>query len=95
MFYKNKMKAFLKAVALGMIPSRIWSGEHEINGGLIVIDKNGEVLCHHLRNISGFENYLFNNTAFDTPSSSRHNFGKIERKEDKYIFKLNLQIRLK
>ncbi|WP_274572415.1 HpaII family restriction endonuclease [Neisseria leonii] len=40
-----------------------------------------------------FEDYLFLNTKFDTPSSSKHGFGDIYQDGGKFFLKLNLQIR--
>lgn len=37
--------------------------------------------------------YLFNNTKFDTPSTTRHEFGEVYKVKDSYLIKLNLQIR--
>ncbi|MGL5893993.1 MAG: HpaII family restriction endonuclease [Bacteroidales bacterium] len=39
------------------------------------------------------EEYLFNNTKLETPSTSRHDFGTIYKEEDDYFLKLNLQVR--
>jgi len=92
-FYEYKLKRFLTDVALGMMPSKVWSGEYDATGGYLVVKESGEVLCYHIYNKNEFENYLFNNTKLETASSSRHGFGEIYREEDKLYFKLNLQIR--
>jgi hypothetical protein len=92
-FYAYKMKRFLTDVALGMTPSKVWDGKYQANGGYLVVKETGDVLCYHIYNKNEFENYLFNNTRLETPSTSRYNFGKIYQENGNFYFKLNLQIR--
>jgi type II restriction enzyme len=94
-FYEYKIKRFLTDVALGMMPSKVWNGIYNATGGYLVVKENGDVLCYHIYNRNQFEDYLFQNTKLDTASSSRHEFGDIYKKNDKFYFKLNLQIRFK
>ena len=92
-FYEYKIKRFLTDVALGMMPSKVWTGKYDATGGYLVIKDNGDVLCYHIFNRNEFENYLLNNTKLDTASSTRHDFGKINESNGQLYFKLNLQIR--
>lgn len=92
-FYEYKIKRFLTDVALGMMPSKVWSGQYDATGGYLVIKDSGDILCYHIYNKNEFEDYLFNNTKFETASSNRHGFGKIYEEEGRLYFKLNLQIR--
>ncbi|MFY0629491.1 MAG: HpaII family restriction endonuclease [Flavobacteriaceae bacterium] len=92
-FYDYKIKRFLTDVALGMMPSKVWTGQYDATGGYLIIKENGDILCYHIYNRNEFENYLFNNTKLDTASSSRHDFGKIYQENGELYFKLNLQIR--
>lgn len=95
-FYEHKMKCFLTDIALGMMPAIVWTGEYEANGGYLVVKEDGDVLCYHFYNRNLFENYLYNNTRFETASSTRNKFGTLEKQKDgSLIFKLNLQIRFK
>ncbi|MGO3690783.1 MAG: HpaII family restriction endonuclease [Psychroflexus halocasei] len=94
-FYEYKIKRFLTDVALGMMPSRVWTGEYDATGGYLIVKDNGEVLCYHIYNRNQFEDYLLNNTKFETASSSRHSFGEIYKEKGQLYFKLNLQIRFK
>lgn len=95
-FYEHKMKCFLTDIALGMMPTVVWTGKYEANGGYLVVKENGDVLCYHFYNKNLFEDYLYNNTRFETASSTRNRFGLIEKQADgSLIFKLNLQIRFK
>lgn len=93
--YPHKLKKFLCAVALGLRPTKKWNGLDEANGGYIIVKTNGEVVAYHLYNRNSFENYLLNNTKFDTPSVTRHRFGKIYSENGKNFINLNFQIRFK
>lgn len=88
-----KIKSFLRTVALGMVPSKEWDTYLSAYGGYIVVRDDGMLLCYHLYNDDDFKDYLFNNTKFDTPSSSRHGFGTIFFEDYSPMMKLNLQIR--
>ena len=94
-FYSYKIKRFLTDIALGMMPSKVWTGEIDATGGYLVVKENGEVLCYHIYNRNQFEDYLFVNTKLETASSTRHDFGKIFEENGQYYIKLNLQIRFK
>lgn len=94
-FYSYKIKRFLTDIALGMMPSKVWTGELDATGGYLVVKENGEVLCYHIYNRNEFEDYLFTNTKLETASSTRHEFGKIYEENGELFFKLNLQIRFK
>ncbi len=92
-FYEYKIKRFLTDVALGMMPSKVWTGQYDATGGYLIVKENGDVLCYHIYNRNEFEDYLFNNTKLDTASSSRHDFGTVYNENGELYFKLNLQIR--
>ena len=92
-FYEYKIKRFLTDVALGMMPSKVWSGKYDATGGYLIVKENGDVLCYHIYNRNEFEDYLLNNTKLDTASSSRHGFGEIYQEDNQLYFNLNLQIR--
>lgn len=95
-YYEYKIKHFLTDVALGMKPATKWMGKYEANGGYLIVKEDGDVLCYHIYDKSLFEDYLYNNTYLDTPSTGRHGFGIIEKDEDnKCIFKLNFEIRFR
>jgi DNA (cytosine-5)-methyltransferase 1 len=91
---KLNMKRFLRAFALGMIPKEPWHGDN-VTGGSIVVKKTGDLVAYTLYDMGKFDEFLYENCKFDTPSSVRHKFGKIYVSDDKYYFKLNLQIRFK
>jgi hypothetical protein len=92
-FYEYKIKRFLTDVALGMMPSKVWTGQYDATGGYLIVKESGDILCYHIYNRNEFEDYLFNNTKLDTASSSRHDFGTVYKENEELYFKLNLQIR--
>lgn len=92
-FYGYKVKSLMVCTALGMLPSKPWTGRYEANGGYIVVKSDGDVLCFHLYDKNLLEDYLFNNTKFETPTGKRYEMGKIYKNKDKYYFNLILQIR--
>ncbi len=94
-FYEYKIKRFLTDVALGMTPSKVWTGIYDATGGYLIVKENGDVLCYHIYNRNQFEDYLFTNTKLETASSTRHEFGRIYQENGQFLFKLNLQIRFK
>lgn len=92
-FYKYKIKRLLTDIALGMMPSKVWTGEFDATGGYLIVKEDGDVLCYHIYNRNEFENYLINNSKLETASSTRHGFGSIYEENEELFFKLNLQIR--
>lgn len=94
-FYEYKIKRFLTDIALGMMPSLVWTGKYDATGGYLIVKENGDVLCYHIYNRNEFEDYLYNNSKLETASSKRHNFGTIYEENGQFYIKLNLQIRFK
>ncbi|MEN2412343.1 HpaII family restriction endonuclease [Flavobacterium mesophilum] len=95
LFYSYKIKRFLTDIALGMMPSKVWTGEYDATGGYLIVKEDGEILCYHIYNKNEFENYLIANTKLETASSSKHKFGDIYEENNELFLKLNLQIRFK
>lgn len=92
-FYPYKVKRFLTDIALGMIPSKVWTGELDVTGGYLIVKEDGDILCYHIYNRNEFEDYLLNNTKLETGSSTKHGFGFIYKQNNDLLFNLNLQIR--
>ena len=91
---KHKVKELLTNIALGMVPDTLWTGDYEATGGYIIVKDDGDVVCYHIYNHNAFKNYLYGNTRFDTPSKSKHGFGKVYEDENgEQYLKLNVQIR--
>ncbi len=92
-FYGYKMKSLMVCSALGMLPATPWNGKYDANGGYIVVKKDGDIVCFHIYDRNMLEDYLFNNTKFETPKNERYQMGQIYKIDDKYYFDLVLQIR--
>ena len=95
-FYAYKIKHLLTSAALGMMPATAWSGEFDANGGYLVVNRDGEILCYHFYDRNRFEDYLFSNAYLERSSTSRHEYASIIKENDGTLsFKLNFQVRLK
>ncbi|MCF7530441.1 HpaII family restriction endonuclease [Neisseria lisongii] len=93
-FYTYKIKRFLNDSALGMRAAEVWQGKYDATGGYLVVKDDGEIICYHIYSRNEFEDYLFFNTKFDTPSTSKHNFARVYEEDGKFFFKLNFQIKI-
>ena len=90
---KNKIKKLLIDALLGFFSGSKWNGVYEANGA-IIMKNNGDCLGFHIIEIENLKNYLFEHIKLDTPSTSRHRFGKLYIENDgELYFKLNLQLR--
>jgi hypothetical protein len=92
-FYKNNVKELLAGTALGMKPKTAWDGSYEATGGYIIVKTNGDVLAYPSKDRDCFRDYLFDNTRFETSSTSRNCFASLYTENDDLHIKLNLQIR--
>lgn len=93
MLLTSKIKKLLVDVLLGFFVGTKWNGNYEANGA-IVMKNNGDALGFHIVEIDNLKNYLFEHMRLDTPSSTRHRFGKLYLETDgELYFKLNLQLR--
>lgn len=90
---KVKIKKLLIDILLGFFAGTKWNGEY-ISNGTIVMKKTGDIVGFHVIDLKSLKDYLFENIKLDTPSTTRHRFGKIyKEKNGKLYFKLNLQLR--
>lgn len=95
-YYEHKMKQLLLASALGMVPTREWTGKFDANGGYLVVKSDGDIVCYHFYNQNDVEDYLYNNTRFERASRTRYDFGRIYKETpeaSEFYLDLNLQIR--
>jgi hypothetical protein len=92
-YYAAKFKKFLTAIALGMIPSKLWDGRDEAAGGYIIVTQSGDVLAYHIYNRDSFEEYLLKNTKFERASTTRHGFASLYTEGGRTYINLNMQIR--
>lgn len=88
-----RLKDFIKSSILGIFPTHEWDGNLSANSVLIV-NQAGELLFYHTNKEQILKDFFYQNTFFDTPSSSRHRFGLVYQENGKFYFKLNLQLRL-
>lgn len=92
-FLVNKVKKLLVDVLLGFFAGSKWNGSYEANGA-IVVKETGEQVAFHIIDLDTLKSYLYKNIKLDTPSTTRHRYGKIIRENNnKLYFKLNLQLR--
>ena len=94
-FYNYKFKQLLTSVALGMVPSKEWSGHDEANGGYIIVTRDGDVIAYYLYNRDQFAEYLLKSTKLERGSTSRHKFASLYKDNGQMYIKLNLAIRFK
>ena len=90
---EHKVKDLLVAIALGMVPKTKWLGIDEANGGYVIVKPNGDIVCYHIYDRNRLRSYLYKNTKFDSPSSSRTGAGVLVKEEDGVKFRLTCQIR--
>lgn len=91
-FLESKIKKLLVDNLLGFFAGTKWDGSYEANG-TIIMKKTGDLVAFHLIDLESLKSYLYNHIKLDTPSTTRHRFGKlILEKDNKLYFKLNLQL---
>jgi DNA (cytosine-5)-methyltransferase 1 len=92
-FLESKTKNLLFDILLGFFAGSKWDGNYESNG-TIIMKNTGDCLAFHVIDMFSLKNYLFNHIKLDTPSTTRHRFGKLYiEKNGSLYFKLNLQLR--
>ncbi len=92
---RYKTKGFLRSSALGMVPASVWDTRITTHGGYIVLFESGELLCYSLYYDDDFRDYLYSNTRFDTPSTTKYDYGYLYENDGRLFIKLNLQVRFK
>lgn len=94
-FYIYKVRQFLELAALGMTQGTPWNIRESITGGIILVKRNGDIVCYHLFDRDEFQNHLFQFAKIDTPSTSRHNPSQIWKTVDgKYRISVAMQVKL-
>lgn len=92
--YEKAIKDFLIASFAGMTGAKQWDGSEQVNGGYIVVLKNGDVLCYHSSDRELFRNYLFNENHIEYVSRSKYKWGTITKDaQGRYILPLNASVR--
>jgi len=98
LFYKSNMIELIKSAIFGMTPTKKWNKEYDVNGGILIVKNDGMILCYHIfYNKKNLDEYLYQNTKFETGSTTRYKTGDLYKidGENGYYFKINLQIRMK
>ncbi len=92
----KKLGDLLVGISFGFFPSVKWDGNNEINGGLLLVKKDGSIVMLDLVYYKTYViQYLLNETKLDSPSSSRYKMLELYNKNGKIYFTLNIQIRYK
>lgn len=95
-FANKKLGDFLSAISFGFVPGQKWNGVNTVNGGLIVIKNNGDVVVLDLMYYPEEVNkYLINESKLDSPSTHRYHMLEIFEENGEFYFTLNLQVRYK
>ena len=92
-FCAVKIKRFLRACALGMVPSEPWKDYDEASGGYVIVLPDGELIAFYIYNRSLFDKYLLESTKFERGDTGRHDYMTVYKESGKYYVKFNLQIR--
>jgi len=92
-FYHHKLKDLLEAATYGMVPSKPWDGKRTAPGGLLIVERNRELVSIPAGHSDAHREYLLKSTKFETPSRNRYKFGSIVEVSDGCRLTLNLQIR--
>ena len=96
LYYRKKIGDFANAVTFGMRASETWNGTNEVNGGIIIVTKTGEIYLLDLIYFKSIvDKYLIDNIKLESPSSTRYKMFKIYKENNQYYFALNLQVRFK
>lgn len=95
-FANKKLGDFLSAISFGFVPGQKWNGVNSVNGGLIVIKNNGDVVVLDLMYYPEEVNkYLINESKLDSPSTHRYHMLEVFKENGEFYFTLNLQVRYK
>lgn len=90
---KHMTKKLLVDILLGFFAGKKWDGKFDSNG-TIVMKSMGDCVGFHIIEMENLKNYLYQHIKLDTPSTTRHRYGKVYKEKDgKLYFKLNLQLR--
>ena len=89
-----RLADFVKYSMLGIFPTKPWSGDILANG-VFLVKNDAEIVVYHTNKDKALKQFFYQHCVFDTPTSTRHQFGMLYVENNKLFFKLNLQLRLK
>lgn len=90
--FNSAIKRVLRASLTGMMPSEHWSGVTSISERMLIKQPDGSCVAFLGKN--QLESYLYKFCYIDTPSQSKHKYGKIYEEDGQWFIDLNFQIRL-
>lgn len=93
-FYEIKIKSFLMAVALGMNPHEKWNGNFDSSVGYRILKENGESINFNIYREDELQDYLLNNTRFDSSNNNNKMYSMIYKEGEDSFLSLNFQIKL-
>lgn len=93
--YRAKVSTLLYHMFTGMRLGSSWNGVSAVNGGYIVVKRDGSIVAYHSCITEEFKDFLLAKLKLEAPSAGRHGDRVIEKRGDKYYLKLALQIRFK
>lgn len=97
-FYSDKLLKFFNAIAFEMFPSSLMIKSTILSGGMLIMNKKGEIsLLDKIYFFDELNNYFLNNLKLDSPSSTRYHMLELKQCPitNEIYFTLNLQIRFK
>ncbi len=92
-FYEYRIVNLLLEASLGMTSKTVWTGIHDVSGGIIIVKDNSDIVCYHLIEFNTYKSYLKNNSKLDNPSGTKMKYGEIYSESGKTFIKLNFQIK--
>lgn len=92
---RYKISNILLAFTTGATVSTKWDGKEKASGGFIVVTKDGKVCCLELATRNAVCDYLLRSCYFETPSTSRHNYGSIYPNEEDGTYCIDMQFQVR
>jgi hypothetical protein len=97
-YLSEKLKDLLRKFALGMQADRAWKDQAEVQGGWVLLIKDGKVVGYRFDNPDAFRAYLLEHTLIDTPSTSRvpkdsARVGRVYEQDGKLFITLSLIVK--
>ena len=91
-FYEYKVKQFLLALALGMRPAKIYTGQASAIDGMLLTDGEGRVYSYDRSAPDVFAAFLYRHTRLEKGALEKDKYGFLERENGVWYFKLNAKI---
>ena len=91
--YRVRIENLLYSMFTGLRFGKKWNGRSDVNGGYIVVKKDGDVVAYHSCIADEFKDFLLEKLRFETPSCTRHKCMEIYKKDGAYFIKFPLQFR--